>query len=116
MHHAEHLASLRKQCGKSPLPLLKKFKAFKVSGGDSMVGVATATVTKAATGKIPQSTATSKRQTTNPKAVEEQFNSFDNMESVMEIREDSGSADSNSWGHILGQSGKPTGRAGRFTV
>lgn len=128
VHHAEHLANLRKQCAKAPLGVLKAFKAYKQQGGDGDgdVPVKKGEVEAASSNCKPKSSSNSNsRSRAKPAAAEEeQFNTFDNIDAVVEDTDDNSqgvetSSSSNSWGNILNMNAtgnKPTGKAAKFAV
>lgn len=144
VHHAEHLAALRKQCAKSPLVVLKSFKNYKLqlqqkvdsntsynskSVADGTRGVESVTSKTKVKAKPTGSTASSS-VTGSVSREQEQFNSFDNLDKVADAAENDGHGESDtgssadaitsSWGNILGMGGsagkKPTGKAAKFAV
>jgi hypothetical protein len=128
VHHAEHLAAMRKQCSKAPLSVLKGFKAYKQLVGDAGGKGAEAPAPVAV--RVPSSSraATAKPTSTKPAAKsapeDEQFNSFANLDAVADAEEEVAGADdiepsssSSSWGNILSMnSNRPTGKAAKFAV
>jgi hypothetical protein len=75
VHHAVHLATLRKQCESSPLKLLKKYKTAAVAAAVAAAAVSTVTAKPKPQSKSNAPAASSSSQ--------EDLNfRFDNLESV----------------------------------
>lgn len=123
MHHALHLATLRKLCETAPLKLLKKYKATASVGNTTITTNATATTVPTTTTTAAVAVAGSSippkrsKEASTVKPVVEDFR-FDNLESVEaattegEARlEESGSGSSGWTGGLFGKS-----KASKFAV
>ncbi len=99
MHHAMHLATLRKTCESNPLKLLKKYKASFAAAGSAAK---------------PTSSAASQQA---PAGDGGEFR-FDNLESVQGSTEEatgSGSSGTSGWSNIFGGGGGER-RARKFAL
>ena len=83
IHHAEHLATLRKACAKDPLAILKKFKYYKLQNESKIH-----TPTGGSGGMNPGSKHISKPKTkTKSNPIEKSdFSGFDNLDEITESK------------------------------
>ena len=109
IHHAEHLAKLRKQCTKGnsgPLDILKKFKLFKIS-------LNTTNASSSSSSLIDNvDTINTEKKTNNKKLQQESYDeemNFDGLESLTDLQEQDNNNNNNNIS-------KPKGRAANFTV
>ena len=118
MHHALHLATLRKLCETAPLKLLKKYKAAASLGNTTIttnatVPTTTTTAAVASSSILPKKS----KEASTVKPVVEDFR-FDNLESVEaattegEARQEESGSGSTGWtGGLFGKS-----KASKFAV
>ena len=110
MHHAVHLAAIRKQCSENPLKIMNAYRVhlkkpapvFGTNTSKPVVGVAGGGGVNSTSGSGP--------------AAEELLTKFDNLESLDDNKASDGQDDGNSsgWSSVFG--GVTGGKASKFAV